>query len=207
MSAGVVDEPIITNGFIEVTYVTSMNPLVQFGSTANPADVEISGALTLQGKVVEQQFYSENATNTYAAYSDEAANTFFAWNSNNAVTNVTGSHQTIGPGYHSFSNIASTGKIYFEMELQSNTASSLLFSLNNTATWTGVQLATWSLTSSFQTFTFVANAFPNGHMSMHFNLTPTGHSPAAATGTVNMKNLRCYTIGGSVAISWHDPYQ
>ena len=45
------------------------------------------------------------------------------------------------------------------------------------------------------------DAFPNGHMSMHFNLTPTGHSPAAATGTVNMKNLRCYTIGGSVAIS------
>ena len=87
------------------------------------------------------------------------------------------------------------------MELQSNTASSLLFSLNNTATWTGVQLATWSLTASFQTFTFVANAFPNGHMSMHFNLTPTGHSPAASTGTVNMRNLRVYTIGGSVAIS------
>ena len=86
------------------------------------------------------------------------------------------------------------------MELQANTASSLLFTLNNTASWTGVQHATWSLTSSFQTFTFTANAYPNGHMSLHFNLTPPGF-PTAATGTVNMRNLRVYTIGGSATIS------
>ena len=86
------------------------------------------------------------------------------------------------------------------MELQANTASSLLFTLNDTTGWTGVQHATWSLTSSFQTFTFTANAYPNGHMSMHFNLTPPGF-PTAATGTVNMRNLRVYTLGGSATIS------
>ena len=86
------------------------------------------------------------------------------------------------------------------MELQANTASSLLFTLNDTTGWTGVQHATWSLTSSFQTFTFTANAFSNGHMSFHFNLTPPGF-PTAATGTVNMRNLRVYTQSTSVTIS------
>ena len=38
-------------------------------------------------------------------------------------------------------------------------------------------------------------------MSMHFNMQPTGHSPAPSTGTVNLRNLRVYTIGGSAAIS------
>ena len=86
------------------------------------------------------------------------------------------------------------------MELQANTASSLLFTLNNSAGWTGVQHATWSLTSSFQTFTFTANAFSNGHMLFHFNLTPPGF-PTASTGTVNMRNLRVYTQTTSATIS------
>ena len=32
-------------------------------------------------------------------------------------------------------------------------------------------------------------------------MTPTGHTPAPQTGSVNMRNLRVYTIGGSATIS------
>ena len=58
-------------------------------------------------------------------------------------------------------NLATTGQTYFVMDLQAGTAPSLLFAVNDSTSWTGGQHAAFNLTSSFQRFTFTANAYSN----------------------------------------------
>ena len=89
------------------------------------------------------------------------------------------------------------------MDLQAGTAQQLVLSVNNSSNWTGQQNVTFTLNSSFQTFSHTFNLYNTGRLNFHFTLASPG-VPSVPAGTVLPRNLRA-TGGASSGVTISAP--
>ena len=176
----------------------TVNQTVNFGTgkieltIGHPTDMATQTQLAT--KQNQLNFQSEINPTTNLDLSNETANPpVYIANWANTFINATG-YQSVDNVYKSYTSLTVGATIYFHCEFRAGTTSSVILSVNDTTSWTGVQHTTVTglSTTTWKTVAWTFTVYSNGSVNFHIGPTPPGVT-AVPAGNVHIRNYRLST--------------
>ena len=178
--------------------LVNINDLGAYTDTAG-----MNTALALKEDVLS--FYSETQgtqTTVLQTFDDATpVSTHLAWPSG-TYTNVSNSHQVVTAGCYTYFASMGTEAVNFTVQLQADSVSSIVFSINDSTGWVGAaEVQVTGLGATWQTLSWSFAIPSNGQFSFHAGIPIPGGPYTQPAGAIKLKNMHLFKTTSFSSIS------